>query len=80
MKGLIVAKKYADPLLFLSGLVEDENADIKARLDAAKAMLPYVHPKLGEQGKKDAQQEQAEALAQSAIYTASKAPKKLRAV
>lgn len=75
-----MAKKYSDPLLFLSMLMDDEDADPKARLDAAKAMLPYVHAKIGEQGKKEAQQEQAEALAQSAIYTASKAPKKLHAV
>ena len=45
--------KGTDPKEFLLSIVSDECADPRVRIDAAKALLPYMHPKLGEGGKKE---------------------------
>lgn len=42
-----------DPMVFLKGVMGDLVADPKLRIDAAKALLPYVHGKIGEGSKKD---------------------------
>lgn len=55
---------YSDPLEFLKAVANDPGQDMKLRVDAAKAWVPYVHGKIGEQGKKDAKKKAAgEALA-----------------
>nr|WP_309578220.1 terminase small subunit [Scandinavium hiltneri] len=46
--------KYEDPLEFLKSVMNDPSLEIDDRKDAAKAMLPYLHQKKGEGGKKDA--------------------------
>ncbi|WP_312838440.1 terminase small subunit [Pantoea piersonii] len=57
------AGKYDDPLEFLKAVMNDSDEDIDTRKDAAKAMLPYLHSKKGEGGKKDAKQAAAKAVA-----------------
>ncbi len=42
-----------DPKQFLLNVMNDDLADPRLRMDAAKALLPFVHQKLGEGGKKD---------------------------
>ena len=42
-----------DPMVFLREMMNDLQAEPKLRLDAAKALLPYVHGKVAEQGKKE---------------------------
>ena len=44
---------FSDPLEFLKWVMNDARQDIDIRKDAAKAMLPYVHTKRGEGGKKE---------------------------
>lgn len=58
-----VAGEYDDPLEFLKSVMNDRAEDIDTRKDAAKAMLPYLHSKKGEGGKKDAKQAAAKAVA-----------------
>ena len=41
-----IAESGDTPLQFLVGLMRDEEADPKLRLDAARAAAQYVHPKL----------------------------------
>ena len=41
-----------DPLIFLQGVMNDASLDARLRTDAAKALLPFVHAKKGELGKK----------------------------
>lgn len=42
-----------DPKTFLATVMNDPMADARLRLDAAKALLPYVAEKPGEVGKKE---------------------------
>lgn len=66
-----------DPIKFLTAVMTAPLLPLHIRMDAAKAMLPYTHKKLGEGGKKEQKQAAAE-------HTASKfapsAPPKLKAV
>lgn len=55
--------EYDDPLEFLKYVMNNQAEDIDTRKDAAKAMLPYLHSKKGEGGKKDAKQAAAKAVA-----------------
>ena len=45
--------KDDDPRIFLTALMNDPLADPRLRLDAAKALLPYIAQKQGEVGKKE---------------------------
>lgn len=46
---------YEDPMQLLQAVMNDRTEDRKIRLQAAIALLPYIHQKLGEGGKKDQQ-------------------------
>ncbi|WP_208952327.1 terminase small subunit [Rahnella sp. ChDrAdgB13] len=54
---------YEDPIEYLKAVMNGVEPDNMGRRDAAKAMLPYTHPKKGEGGKKDAKQAAAKAVA-----------------
>ncbi|PIT08772.1 hypothetical protein BGI30_07895 [Snodgrassella alvi] len=43
-----------DPLQFLLKVMNDEDLPPKLRVDAAKALMPYKHGRIGETGKKEA--------------------------
>lgn len=66
---------YEDPLDFLKDLMNNSKQDIDVRKDAAKAMLPYMHPKKGEVGKKDARNSAAKVAATASKFGALAAPK-----
>lgn len=42
-----------DPMLFLEKVMNDKNWPPKLRVDAAKTLMPYVHARIGEAGKKE---------------------------
>jgi len=48
-----------DSLVFLGALMNCPKAGVKARLEAAKALAPFQHARVGEKGKKETRQEQA---------------------
>ena len=52
-----------DPKKFLVELMNDPAVDVRIRSDAAKALMPFVHQKLGEGGKKEERQEAAKKVA-----------------
>ena len=56
-----LGKLYSDPADFLKAVMNDPKQDMKLRVDAAKAWVPYVHGKVGDQGKKDAKKAAAKA-------------------
>lgn len=66
---------YDDPLEFLKDIMNDPTKDILTRKDAAKSMLPYIHPKKGEGGKKDARNAAAKAAAGASKFGAMAPPK-----
>lgn len=50
---------YDDPEKFLRAVMNDSATEAKLRIDAAKALMPYAHPKKGEGGKKELKQDAA---------------------
>ena len=67
---------HKDPKVFLLALMNDLEADVKLRADAAKALMPFMHNKLGEGGKKDQQQDAAKRVA-GGKFAAAAPPLKL---
>lgn len=58
-----VAGHYKDPKEFLLDAMNMPEFEPKHRLDAAKALMPFMHQKLGEGGKKEQAQANAEKVA-----------------
>ena len=56
---LQLAATHSDPKAFLSAGMNDSGTDVKLRVDAAKALMPYLHRKVGEVGKKEESGERA---------------------
>lgn len=54
---------YDDPMVFLRSVWRGELEASPTQVRAATAALPFIHKKLGEGGKKDQKQEQAEKIA-----------------
>lgn len=60
---LVLAATYDDPEKFLRAVMNDSGSEAKLRVDAAKALMPYIHAKKGEGGKKEARQAEAQKVA-----------------
>lgn len=56
---VIIPPCHGDPKKFLEMLLDNNLVDVKSRLDAAKALMPYKYKKLGEVGKKEQKEEDA---------------------
>lgn len=54
---------FSDPKAFLLAAMNDQNTEPKLRIDAAKTLMPFVHAKVGEAGKKDAKADAAKKAA-----------------
>lgn len=67
-------KSQGDPKAFLLSVMNDPANEARSRIDAAKALLPYLYPKLGEGGKKE---QTADAAKKVAGRFAAAAPPKL---
>lgn len=65
-----------DPLEFLQAVWNAEGLEVKDRIAAARAALPYKHQRLGETGKKDAAKEDAKNISQSGGKFATRAARK----
>lgn len=72
-------KEHEDPKAFLIERMNDESIDPRLRIDAAKALLPYLYTKSGGEGKKAAREEAAKDVAGGGKFGAGQAPK-LRSV
>lgn len=57
------ALRHSDPKDFLLAVMNDFESEAKLRVDAAKALMPFIHPRKGEGGKKDAAKDAAEKAA-----------------
>lgn len=47
-----LSKLYSDPKDFLLAVMNDGGEEARYRVDAAKALMPYIHERKGEAGKK----------------------------
>ncbi|WP_225773308.1 terminase small subunit [Pseudomonas sp. Marseille-Q5115] len=56
-------RRYTDPLAFLMDQMNDPELEAKDRRDAAKALMPFVHQRKGEGGKKEQAREKAAEVA-----------------
>lgn len=54
------AKVYDDPRAFLFDVLNSINEDVKYKIEAAKALMPYEYAKKGDAGRKGAQEEAAQ--------------------
>lgn len=62
-----------DPRAFLTELMNSEGADMRMRLEAAKTLMPYVHGKVADQGKKEQKAEAAKQVGKGK-YSQGKPP------
>lgn len=70
------ALMHSDPMQFLTVAMNDPALDAKMRIDAAKALMPFKHHKLGEGGKKDEAADRAKKAGQGR-FKAAPTPLKL---
>lgn len=56
---LAKALNHADPKDFLLAVMNDMGTEPKLRVDAAKALMPFIHQRRGEGGKKEQAKEKA---------------------
>lgn len=54
-----LSKMYSDPKDFLLAVMNDASEELKIRVEAAKVVMPYLHGKIGESGKKQNKQDAA---------------------
>lgn len=75
-------KHYADSLQFMVDTMNHPQLPVAMRFEAAKALLPYQHARLGEQGKKESAKERARSVANGrrGKFTPKAAPPQLRIV
>ena len=65
-----------DPKAFLTAVMNDQAADVRLRVQAAKLLMPFVHVKLREGGKKEQQAEAAKRVSHG-LFSLRQAPPKL---
>lgn len=66
---------FSDPKEFLKAAMNDQKLDHKLRLDAAKALLPFEHQRMGEGGKKEEKDKAAEKAANKFSTTPAPPPR-----
>ena len=71
-------QQYDDPKDFLRAVMNSSLTDIKFRVDAGKALMPFIHQRRGEGGKKEQAQAKAAEVAQGRF--GSRKPPHLKAV
>lgn len=59
-----------DPRVFLLSVMNNPLLDPRQRIDAAKALMPFTHVKLGEGGKKDQKQDAAKTASRGKFASA----------
>lgn len=74
------AMRFSDPKEFLLATMNDFETDSKLRVDAAKALMPFIHPRKGEGGKKEEKENAAKNAAKGRFGAAPPPPSHLRAV
>ena len=76
--GAIGVDAGNDAEAFLAGVMQNEDVDLRIRMDAAKSLLPFQKKKAGERGVKEEREEAAKKVSKGRF--APSAPPKLVAV
>ena len=74
------AMTFTDPKAFLIATMNDYDADAKLRVDAAKALMPFIHPRKGEGGKKEEKENAAKTASKGKFGAAPPPSTHLRSV
>ncbi|MFY2030540.1 terminase small subunit [Achromobacter xylosoxidans] len=78
--GLKALGLTSDPRTVLVAIMNDASEEPKLRLEAAKALMPFTHGKVADQGKKDAQKDAAKKAATGGRFNPPPPPTHLRVV
>lgn len=78
--GLKALGLTSDPRTVLVAIMNDASEEPKLRLEAAKALMPFTHGKIADQGKKDAQKAAANKVAAGGRFNPPPPPTHLRVV
>lgn len=78
--GLKALGLTSDPRAVLVAIMNDASEEPKLRLEAAKALMPFTHGKIADQGKKDAQKAAANKVAAGGRFNPPPPPTHLRVV
>lgn len=73
----IILPATDDPLAFLRSAMNNEMLPVPTRIEAAKSILPYVHGRIGEIGKKQAKTDAANKAVEGRGKFAPKSPPQL---
>ncbi|WP_176506371.1 terminase small subunit [Pseudomonas urethralis] len=60
---------HSDPKQFLLAVMNDQGQEAKLRVDAAKALMPFIHQRKGEGGKKEQAKDKAAEVAKGKFGT-----------
>ena len=63
------------PMEFMTKIMQNRNADVRMRFEAAKVLLPFTAPKLGEKGKKEQLEDAAGQITKGSKFKAVAPPK-----
>ena len=74
------AIRFTDPKEFLLATMNDFETDSKLRVDAAKALMPFIHPRKGEGGKKEEKENAAKSASKGKFGASPPPPGHLRSV
>lgn len=66
-KNKMPKSRYADPLDFLTDVMNHKHLPIAMRADAAKQLLPYKHARIAEKGKKETAKDAARKIARGDV-------------
>ncbi|MDF8360152.1 terminase small subunit [Achromobacter anxifer] len=78
--GLKALGLTSDPRTVLVAIMNDASEEPKLRLEAAKALMPFTHGKIADQGKKDAQKAAANKVVAGGRFNPPPPPTHLRVV
>lgn len=70
-----LGKMFSDPKEFLKALMNDSSEDMKLRLDAAKALMPFTHERKGESSKKSGKADQFDEVMKSGRFAVPAPPR-----
>lgn len=66
--------EYESPMHFMEHAMNNKKLTMGVRFEAAKQLMPYKHPRLGEKGKKESKKDDAERVAGAGKFSAKAPP------